>query len=65
MIVLKVKIYANGQILIPNCGVPDSVSALVRETEKSSYVQSVRFGFTNINPSEKPNLDPHSLVLEV
>ena len=34
MIVLKVKIYNNRQILIPNCGVLDSVIAQVRETEK-------------------------------
>ena len=34
IIVLKVKIYANGQILFPNCGVLDCVSVQVRETEK-------------------------------
>ena len=35
MIVLKVKIYANLQILIPNFVVLGRVIALVRETDKS------------------------------
>ena len=34
MIVLKVKIYNNEQIRIPNCNGQDSVIALVRETKK-------------------------------
>ena len=34
MILLKVNIYNNRLILIPNCGVLNSVIALVRETEK-------------------------------
>ena len=34
MIELKVKIYNNGQILVPDCGVLDSVITLVRETKK-------------------------------
>ena len=34
MILLKVKIYNNEQILIPNCSVLDSVIARVRENEK-------------------------------
>ena len=53
MILLKVNIYNNRLILISNCGVLNSVIALVRETEKRVLLDILSLDYTIIKTTSR------------